>query len=128
MPAIPSPAREVATFEGFGRDLRWAGSCDSTGVHLNNTHDLDGEQRTRVALTGKDRHLLVDLARARADYAPVFLAGEVSPLAYLSAEPDIVATVTDVSWRGGLNRWSARWVEYPNVETALVDLAYEYCT
>lgn len=124
MPGTTTDLARVAPFESYGRDLVWADTGKSTGVFLVSRV---AEQATRIMRGGRG-YLTVDLHAARRFMAPVMLSGNISPIAYLGVpDPDISPVqVTDPTWRDGLNRWSSRWTEFPNYETALVALAYDH--
>lgn len=110
--------KTVAPFEGFGRELMWAAQDYSTGVML--TADLFAST-TRVVRPGKGDYLEVNLAAARFGDAPapITRSGDAEVVAYLACregEPVIARVVGEFE------------VRYPNVETALVELAYYLCS
>lgn len=116
--------RTVASFEAFGRELLWEGSEFSTGVML--VFVLDGTNLTRVVRPGKGDYLEVDMAAVLDGMTPVYLSGNRhEPVALLGKPVDGPVQVTGPDYFG---EWDGEWTEFPNYETALVELTLLHCS
>lgn len=106
---------------GEGVELRWEGEEFYTGISL---HDID-YGITAVVRAGKGDWLHVDLGVARVQMSPVML-GSGHTVAWLGLPLDAPVQVTTQAQRVDPN--CTDWTEYPNMETALVALAFEHCS
>jgi hypothetical protein len=117
MAATNTTFRTVAPAVASGLELRWEGSEYHTGVTVTDSTVFRGW--VRVTREGKADVVSVDLSRARTEMAPVLATSEDEVVAWLGLPFDGPIQVTR-------KRDDLDWVEYPNVETALVALAFEH--
>jgi hypothetical protein len=108
--------RTVATATASGAELRWDGSDFHTGVTVTDSEVFLGW--VRVTREGKGDVVTVDLSRARSEMAPVLCTSYDTIVAWIGLPFDGPVQTTTPGVDG--------WVEYPNVETALVSLAFDY--
>lgn len=121
MAATATTTRTVAPAVASGAELRWDDSEFHTGVTA--TDDECG--LTFVTREGKGDWFHIDLGEARCRMSAVMLAtGET--VAYLGLPADLPVEVSTLAQRRATD--SVEWTEYPNVETALVALAFEHLT